>query len=709
MSARRLNKNPQSVTRNTKLKTVSSLLLEIGTEEIPARFLPGAISELRNTATKIFDEYRIEYDYIDVFASPRRLAFIMSGISSVQNDNVREVFGPSKKAAFDDRGNPTKAAIGFANSQGIKISDLIIKQKGKGEYIVAAIEEKGAGTKLILPEILKKIILSIHFPKSMRWGNSRISFVRPIQWILAMFGTETVNFELDGIKSSNTTKGHRFLSHGAIQINEISSYTKLLENNFVIIDHEKRENIIRKGIESLFDNSKMQPIMDKNLIDTVNFLVEFPVPVACSFSSDYLKLPKELLITVMKDHQKYFAVQDINGNLTNNFVVISNTGAENSGTIRIGAERVIKARFDDAKFYFQEDLKKPLSDRVEKLKHVTFHDEIGTLFDKTERLVSISTFLSEMLNPSIKDKLERAAFLSKSDLVTGVVREFPELQGVIGKYYALRDGEESEVADAIEEQYLPKFFGGMLPQTDVGALLSLSDKIDNVASFFCIGLIPTGSEDPFALRRQSMGIVSTILDRAYSITIREIFDVALQNLSNISKIKFDTGSLENIINFMEQRLEFIFSSLGYTQELISSVLSLSSIHPLRTIIDRMDALKKFKGEAIFPDFLLAMKRVNNILPDTPLPLIRGDLLLQEEEKNLYSHITKLRIAITPCIKEGRFYDSLKIFSEITTPINNFFDKVLVMDKQEEIKSNRLALLKEVWLTASLIADFSKLI
>ena len=684
----------------------SSLLLEIGTEEIPARFLQAALPDMKNNVVRVFDEYRIGYNDINVFATPRRIAMIANGLASTQKDITKEVFGPSKKVAYDENGNPTKAATGFANSLGIKASDLRTKQKGKGEYIVAVIEEKGVDTRKVLPEVLKKMILSLHFPKSMRWGDGNLLFVRPIRWILAMAGQETVTIEIDGIKSSNMTRGHRFLSPASFQIKEISSYVNLLENNSVIIDQEKRKSIIRKGITGLFENSDMQPVFDEELLDHVNFIVEFPVPVLCSFDEDYLQLPAELLITVMKGHQKYFAVKDSSGNLANNFIVISNTKQENSETVMIGAERVIKARFDDARFYFSEDKGIPLIDRVDALKQVTFHDELGSLLGKTERVISVAAFLSERLSPSVKDKVVRAARLSKADLITGVVREFPELQGIMGKYYALHNGEDAEVAMAIQEQYLPQNFGGTLPQTDTGAILSLSDKIDNVASFFSIGLIPTGSEDPFALRRQAMGIASIMLDRGYSITLGEIFDNALRNLPDI---KSPEDTLRNITVFMEQRIEFILSSMGCSQDLIKSVLSLSSIHPLKTVKARIEAVDKFRSEKIFADFLLAVKRVNNIIPKTPLPPVRSDLLVQEEEKSLYESLLRLKIECDPFLEKENFYDGLKIFSGITVPINDFFDKVLVMDKNEEVKTNRLSLLRDIWTNASFIADFSKLV
>jgi glycyl-tRNA synthetase beta chain len=688
-----------------ELPLTTSLLLEIGTEEIPARFLPPAIASLKEIAAKTFEEYRIGCNNISAYATPRRLSLIIAGVDQAQKDNVREVFGPSKKVAFDEADNPSKAAVGFAQSVGIDVSDLKIKMKGKAEYIAAVIEEKGLETKAVLPEMAKKMVLSLRFPKSMRWGNGSLHFARPICWILALFGTETVYFQLDGIKSSNLTKGHRFLSPAAFQVKEITSYMNLLENNYVILDQEKRKKSIQKNISALFNDPDIHPIMDEELLETVTYIVEYPVPVLCSFRAEYLKLPKELLITVMKDHQKYFGVQDSNGNLLNQFVVISNTKAENAETVRVGAERVIKARFDDAKFYFHEDTSKPLAERVESLKDVTFHDKLGSTHEKTERVMAIAAFLSEKISPSLKDKVLRAAQLSKTDLITGVVREFPELQGIMGKYYATNDKEDSEVAIALEEQYLPKNYGDRVPQTDTGSILSLADRIDNISSFFSIGLVPTGSEDPFALRRQAMGIILIILDKGYAFSLRDIFGFALKNLGNSQASE---KTLENIISFMEQRTEFILSSSGYEQDLIKSVIPLSSVQPLKLIAKRLEAIQGLRKAEVFQDFLLAIKRVNNITPKTPLPQVNTGLFTQEEEKQLYASFSGLRDECMPLLDNEKFSESLSVFLQLTPNINTFFDKVMVMDKQEEIRTNRLALLKGIWETLSLIADFSKI-
>ncbi|MEW6675004.1 MAG: glycine--tRNA ligase subunit beta [Nitrospirota bacterium] len=696
----------QKVRDNSSLVTShSSLLLEIGTEEIPARFLPRAIQSLKENTATILKETRIDFSEIKVYATPRRLSLFITGLPEVQADRVREIFGPAKKVAFDNKGNPTMAAIGFANSHGINVEGLIVKRRDKGEYVVAVFEEKGMTVKDLLPEILKKVILSINFPKTMRWGNGSIRFARPIHWVLAMFDKDVIHFEIDGITSANTTRGHRFLSPAPFQVKEISAYINLLKNNYVILDQEERRKIILEGIRKLSDVAGGRPIEDEELIETVNFLVEYPVPVLCSFSEEYLELPKELLITVMKEYQKCFAIEDGEGKLINHFIIISNTREENAETMKIGAERVIKARFEDARFYFVDDRKKPLSERIEELRKVTFHDRLGNLYEKTERIVSIAGFLANRLLPSAKDKLIRAAWLSKTDLITGIVREFPELQGIMGKYYVLRDRENSKIAEAIREQYLPAHSGGRLPQTEVGAILSIADKIDNIASFFSIGLTPTGSEDPFALRRQALGVIAIILNRGYSITLKELVDKALNNLSHING---SADAEKNIMQFFGQRFESVFSADGYASDLIQSVLSLSGYVPLKEIRGRLDGIQKFKKDRGYNNFLLAIKRVNNIIPEIVIPELKAELLIEEPEKRLKEKLDSVKSNVAALLKDGKYYDAINTLSSLTEPINHFFDHVLVMDKREEMRQNRLALLKEIWRAASSIADFSKL-
>ena len=690
---------------NQKATNGFSFLLEIGTEDLPARFIPAAVQQLRENAKKILNENHIKFSEIKTFGTPRRLAIIADGIPSMQEDRTKEVFGPSKKAAFDENGKPTKAAIGFAQSHCVSVDSLIIKNRDKREFVVAVMEEKGVLVKEILPEILKKLVLSIHLPKAMRWGNSSLRFVRPIRWLTALFDKDVISFEIDGIKSGNASRGHRFLSPAAFQIKEISGYKRLLSNNCVVVDYEERKKTIAAGMEALLAPAGEEPIEDEELLDTVVNLVEYPVPVLATFSGEYLSLPKELLITVMKGHQKYFAVQDKDGNITNHFVVISNTSLENSDMVRVGAERVIRARFEDAKFYFEEDRKKRLSERIEDLRKVTFQESLGSLYEKTERLASIAGFLADRLIPSAKDNIIRAARLAKTDLLTGVVREFPELQGIMGKYYALIDGEDKDVAGALEEQYLPVHSGGRIPQMDVGALLSIADKIDNVAAFFSIGLIPTGSEDPFALRRQVLGIIAILLNKGYGLILRELVDRSLETLPNVKDPKEVAA---RILQFFGSRLETVFEDQGYSPDLIQSVLSLSLDAELSGIRERLEAIKKFKEREGYNDFLTAIKRVNNIIPETAIPAAKTEFLMEEPEKLLEGKLDAVRKELAVLLQNKRYCDAMNLLTALTEPVNKFFEQVLVMDKREEIKLNRLALLSEIWKTVSSVADFSKL-
>ncbi len=683
-----------------------SLLLEIGAEEIPARFLPGAIQSLKANAATILRDNNITFSEIKTYATPRRLVLIIDGLPKMQSGRIREVFGPPKKIAFDEKGNPTEAALKFARSQGANVDSLVIKKRDKGEYAVLITEEKGRPVQGILPELLKKIFFSIHFPKTMRWGDGNIKFARPIHWILAIFDNEIVPFELDGIKSNNMTYGHRFLSPAKFQIKDITTFKNLLENNFVIVDHEDRKKRIIESTRDLSSSVGGVPIEDQELLETVNFLVEYPFPVICSFNKEYLELPKELLITVMKDHQKFFAIQNHQGELTNHFIVVSNTREENEEVVRIGAERVIKARFEDARFYFKEDRKKTLHERIEEIKKVIYHERLKSLYEKTERLVSLVEFISERVASSKREKLIRAAWLSKTDLVTGVVKEFPELQGIIGKYYALLDGEDIEIANGVEEQYLPKHSGGKLPDTDVGCILSIADKIDNIVSFFALELIPTGSEDPFALRRQALGIIAIMLEKQYSIPLKDLILHALNNLKTLFIPPVNTE--EKVYSFFEQRFEPFFSEMGYDQDIIQSVIHMSLEISVKELENRAYAIRRFMQEECYDDFLLAIKRVHNILPKDGIYKLNKDLLIEEPEKILKEKIDSIGPQVKSLIEEKRYFDAILIFVNITEPINYFFDHVLVMDKNEEIRQNRIALLKEIWEIAMTIADFSKL-
>jgi len=673
-------------------------LLEIGTEEIPARFLPEGINSIKERISRLFENALIGFREARVFATPRRLAVLVEEVSERQKDKRTEIFGPPKKIAFDEKGNPTKAAIGFVKSQNVDIKDLKIVATEKGEYVAAIIEEKGRETSKVLSELLPEFIRSIHFPKSMRWGNGTLRFARPIRWITALYGEETIHFEIDGLKSSNLTRGHRFLSSGNIQIQNPSNYLSLLSNSFVIVNPEVRKEMILKGMEEIETKINCIVIKDKELLETVTFLVEYPTVNLGDFNTVYLSLPKELLITVMKSHQKYFSVEDKNGSLLPHFIAVSNTKAENSDIVRNGTERVLRARLEDARFYYEDDQKKPLEDYVEKLKGVTFYEKLGNLYEKAERIASISSTLADILHMSRKEKLIRAAMLSKADLVTGVVREFPELQGYMGMVYAKTSGEDEDVALAIYEHYMPRFAGDSLPATEMGKIISIADKIDNITSFFSLELTPTGSEDPFALRRQATGIINILQNSGYPITLDLLIEKALDLIGCHPSAK--TELCNKILGFFAQRFEGILLDKGYSYDFINAVFS-TGISNINDIKQRIEILSIIKGNPEFPSLLLAAKRVYNILANVKTEQLQEDILTEPVEKELFKAV----INVSEKLKDTNFMALFKLIN----PINSFFDKVLIMDKDLKIRQNRLALLFSVKKTFDSLADFSKIV
>ncbi len=687
-----------------------TVLLEIGAEEIPARFLPVARNALLSNFTDILRQEYIDYPVenykplCSVYATPRRLAIIID-IAPRQRDRVREAFGPPKSAAFDRDGNPTRAALGFARSQGVDPKELVIKPKeGKGEYVAVEIKEKGLPTEELLPEILKKVILSIAFPKSMRWGSGDMRFARPIHWVLAIFGNQPVSFELDGVKSGNRSRGHRFLAPKTFALRKPVDYVDELRRRFVVVDQSERVDMIKRQADELSRTVDGTPFyISHNYPLMVADLVEYPQVVLGSFDEKYLNLPDELLGSVMWGHQKYFSVVNnlADKKLKNYFIIVSNTFADNADTVRTGAERVLRARFEDARFYFEEDRKVRLDDRVEGLKKVTFHDRLGTLHAKTLKVRAVAVALAEALCPDKKEKAIRAAELSKTDLMTGVVREFPELQGIMGMYYAREDGEEEEVAHAIMEQYLPAFSGDRAPETDTGAVLALADRIDNLASFFSIGLKPTGSEDPFALRRQALGVIAILAERDLDISIRDVLGPALSNAEGAENVEGE------VLEFFRQRLEPLLGARGYEHDLVQSVISRSADVPLKDLLSRLDALKEFKTHARYNEFLVAIKRVRNITPEDALPPADKTLFVEDAEGRLHEKLLSVRESeafVAPVSYGG----AIERLLALTDPINTFFDKVLVMDKDEKLRNNRLAMLKEIWSLAFVVADFSRL-
>jgi glycyl-tRNA synthetase beta chain len=682
-------------------------LLEIGTEEIPARFLPGAQEDIKRIARDVLHDNRLGgFDEILSYATPRRIAVYVDNLDKEQSDLGSNIVGPPKSVAYDEEGNITKAGVGFARKQGVAPESLQIVRTDKGEYVEAVIEKKGRAAGEVLPEILREIVLSLSFPKSMRWGGGNLRFARPIHWILSLYGTEAVQFDIEGIKSGNRTEGHRFLSPGRYEVKSPSEYLGVLDKAGVMADPERRRQEIELQAKELANGVGGVPVYDEGLLSTLTYLVEYPQAVLCSFGQEYLVLPDELLTAVMVGHQKYIPLRGADGKLINHFVVISNTRVENEDTVRTGAERVVRARFEDARFYYEKDIKKRLDGRLEDLRGVTFHRKLGTLYDKTERVRAIARSISDHKDFSTMEPLAgRAAELSKCDLVSGVVFEFPELQGVMGKYYALNDGEREEVARAIEEHYLPAFSGDRVPTGDVGAIVALADRIYNLISFFDKGIRPTGSEDPFALRRQALGVISILIEKQYDFSIRVLLDMALVPEA---KTVYKKDTPDELLEFFKQRFEHLMRERGYAYDVVQAVLGLSTEVPLKDILKRLEALKGFKSNPEYETTLIAMKRVRNIIPDEELPNVAFRFFSELEENNLNSALDKLEGTINGYIKKHDFASAINEIISLSAPINSFFDHVLVMDKDDSVRMNRLALLNQAWAVVSNLADFSKL-
>lgn len=679
-----------------------NILFEIGTEEIPARFLPYAMEGMKDIAGKLLAQYAIVFERIITYSTPRRLVILIYDISTHQSPRTITRFGPPKNAAYDKDGRHTKAAISFAASCGIDIDEIVILKKEKkegsgqfGEYIAAVIEEKGKPSKNIIPEIFNRLLSSLLFPKMMRWGDYDVRFARPIRWILALCDGLPFNVEFGGVKSSNFTFGHRFLVNHKIEITSIEQYKTALRDAYVIVDPDERRALIERQMTEIEGELKASVIKDEELLQTVGCIVEYSAAVTAEFSEVFLRLPKELLISVMRGHQKYFALFDQRGSLINKCIVISNTLKENADNVRKGAEKVLNARFDDARFYFEEDTKTPLIEKVEMLKTITFQQRLGSVYDKVKRLKAISLFLSKVLYNEDISQLDRAVTLCKADLVTGVVKEFPELQGIIGSHYAHLDGEGEIISQAILEQYLPRHSEDMLPKSKIGIILSMADKLDNIASCFALGLIPTGSKDPYALRRQGFGIIMILKENRFKVSLSEFFSKPIVLIKEVFPDLDVMPFMDKVKYFFQQRLESIFLSEGYTHDQIDAAMYDFMNIPLYFINNRLNAFKELREGDDYNEFLLAIKRVHNIIPKGFSGEIDKEILAEEDEKKLYEKTVEVESRFKGLTGSGDFKGAVRCLKELISYINKFFDTILVMDKNEEIRHNRLGLLKYI--------------
>ena len=681
-------------------------LLEIGTEEIPSRFIGPALEKMKELFIQLLASGRVSSTgELKAYGTPRRLILHVPALDEQQADISKEVLGPPKKIAYDAEGKPTKAALVFAEKNKVSVDSLSSKATDKGEYLVARIDEKGGDTAVWLRQALPGYILSIPFPKTMRWMDKDIRFARPIHWVLSLYGGAVVEFELDGLKSGNLSRGHRFMSPGAFLVKDFKSYQGQCEPNSIVIDPEVRKQRITKQINELAKAKNGIILEDAGLVDEVANLVEYPVAIMGSFNRDFLRVPKEVLITAMREHQRYFSVVDGQGNLLPHFITISNTKAEDLDVVRAGNERVLAARMSDAAYFYEHDIKVPLADRVEGLKKVTYQEKLGTLYDKTERVKKLSVYLAGIFGADAA-LAERAAYLCKADLLTGIVGEFPKLQGVMGRQYALISGEDPKVADAVAEHYIPRFAGDLLPKSIEGVCVGIADRIDSITGCFAAGLIPSGSEDPYGLRRQSVAILSMVFAGNKGLSLKALMAEACKQhgLKKDATIKVESETLD----FFKQRLSGLLVAEGLRSDVVDAAISVGFDDPLigREKVKALDGLRTSED---YQPLVTALKRAGNILPKEFEGTVKKGLLKEDAEKALHAAFMEIKDRVKEKTAKLDFRGALTDIASLRKHVDAFFDKVMVMDKDAEVKNNRLALLAGITGLFSGIADFSRLV
>ena len=677
------------------------LLLEIGTEEVPAHVMPHLLADLKRLAGDMLAARRIAYESLRTIGTPRRSALLVTGLAERQEDVSTETRGPSVAIAFDAEGNPTKAGAGFARGQGIEPSALIQRDG----YVYAAVHEKGAETAQLLTEMLPELIRAIPLPNSMRWGDLDFRFIRPIRWLVALYGTDVVPFTLANVTSGNTSRGHRTLAPQDFVIASPADYEAACEKAYIIVDPERRRAMICEQIVAVAQECGGTAEITPDLLEEVLYLVEYPTALSGAFEEKYLALPAETVITPMRDHQRYFPVKAADGSLLPVFITVRNGGKEHLDVVAHGNERVLRARLADAQFFFDEDRKKSLAEHREKLRTVVFQQGLGSMYEKTERLMELVTAIVEDLAPdaaayeAMEPDARRAAELSKADLVTGMVTEFTELQGIMGREYALLDGEKPEVARAIDEQYMPRFAGDELPQSDLGFALSVADKVDNIVGTFSQGRIPTGSQDPFALRRQALGLVLMLIERESGLLLGDLVEEAcdLYDLDMALCQKMQVY----VADFIRLRLKNVLTERGVRYDVQEAVLTdvdcVADVPVRAAYVERL--LASDGADALVQSFV----RVGNIARAAETGNVDAALFAAQEEGELLSAYEN---AVT-ARAEGA--DPLAAEQALAKAIDAFFDAVMVMDKDERVRANRLALLKAIDNYLLQTANYSKIV
>lgn len=678
------------------------LLFEIGAEEIPAGFMPNILGQLKQLAETKLNDAHLPFESIATYGTPRRLALIVKGLADTSAEISERHKGPSASIAYDADGNATKAAIGFARGKGLDVADLVVEDG----YIYAETKTAGVPAKDIVTEMLPQLITGLNFPKSMHWGNLDAKFVRPVRWLVALLDEDVIPVEFATVQSGNVTRGHRFLGADEITIKNAASYVDTLKENFVMVDQDARRELISKQLHDMAASKNASIVWDDDLLEEINYLVEWPTALCGGFEESYLALPDAAIITPMKDHQRYFPLVDQDGKLLPMFLTVRNGSDHSIEVVQAGNERVLRARLDDAKFFFNEDRKKPLIDRQDGLTKIVFQEGLGNLADKTERLLKLGCVFGEEcgLHEDTVVVLERATELAKTDLTTGMVTEFTELQGVMGKEYALLDGESPEVAEAIFEQYLPRFAGDVLPQTEAGKVLSIIDKVDNIVATFSRGLIPTGSQDPYALRRQTIGILNILLGSEWNISLRPIFKASME-LLNVPAEKQEE-LLGQVEEFFTLRLKNIFLDREVPHHVIDLLLSNNEL----SVADAEGLVNALLANRIDENVELvqAYTRMYNLVKDVEYTGVNSDLLKEDAEKELFEAASKASEASSAAWEAGDYDAVVAVPATLVPAINKFFEDVMVMDKDEAIKANRLQLVRLAYSVMAIIGDISAL-
>lgn len=688
---------------------MSELLFEIGTEEIPAGYIQPALDALAADATKKLRALELAFDSISTFGTPRRLTLAVAGLQARQADRRQEHIGPSKKAGFDADGKLTKAAVGFARSRGFEPEQIQVVTTAKGEYLMVVEDVKGQETADLLPALLEGLVRDIVFPKSMRWADYSLTFARPIQWLLALYNGEVIPVTIEGLVSGNTTRGHRFLAPDSFAVAGVDAYLAGMAEHFVVADPVERKakvvEEVRRAVGLATDDAGAQPVLHEGLLNTVTNLVEFPCGICGHFDRKFLQLPEETLVTSMREHQKYFPVVGADGKLLPLFVAVNNTRVEDRALTASGHERVLRARLEDGLFFFNEDRKRPLVDRCAELHGIVFQNKLGTMQEKSERIGRLADWLAARIAPELRDDVVRAAQLAKADLLTAMVGEFPSLQGIMGRVYALHDGEKPAVAEAIEEHYLPLRAGGELPQSLLGALVGIADRMDTLVGCFAIGEKPTGNKDAFGLRRQAIGLINIIRGLDIPVSLLETATTALAGYAGMVAQGADIAA--EVVAFIRLRFENEQIASGLPQELVEAATGVGFDDPV-DCLRRIEALQQIRGQESFRVLAGSFKRIRNIIKDNKATEINPALLTESAEQELFAALTTVRDKVLPLLETKAYLAALEVLLEMKEPVDRFFDKVMVMADDEAIRCNRLNLLTSLGELVLRVGDISRM-